>query len=207
MTEKAYFVKPDADQVFTAKYFNRLGQEGYGSSFTVVAHIYDPDVRYRQYVRGFFKCGNDTNSHQLDTGLLDPKVFREDRVDGKGYGDAIKAFGRSVYNEEIDEKGQSYREFVALDAPGIPLPEPGTTVEIYLVFNGVLVDENKNVEHDRREWVVQGTFTAPASIQTLGLIRTSSAQMPNQQSLPTLQQLPERQSSRRVGSCPGCMIL
>jgi hypothetical protein len=207
MTEKAYFLKPEAYQVFPAKYFNRLGKEGYGSSFTVEARIYDPDVRYRQYIRGFFKCGNDTRRHQLDEGLLDPKVFREDRVDGVGYGDAIKAFGRSVYYQKTTKKGQEYREFVALDAPAMPLPEPGTTVEIYLVFKGVLVDEKKKAEHDRRVWAVQGTFTVPASTQTPGLIQTSSAQIPNQQSLPTLHQLPNRRSSRRLGPCPSCTIL
>jgi hypothetical protein len=175
---KSCFVDPTpTDGATLQPMYSDLQGGQFSADFQIKAHIYDPKVRYRQYVKGTYKYNKLAQSHHLDGGNISATQFLEDANEQGTYGDRkINKRGLSWYKRSEDD---SFDIFTANDTPGDLLQcAPGTLVEIHLTFRGVLVDvdNDKNV-HDERKWKVVGHY-----------------------------QMPGGQPSTRSGACP-CTIL
>jgi hypothetical protein len=72
-------------------------KEMFGIDFKIKAHIDDPRVRYRQYIKGRYLYNGVPQTHQLRDGVINQTKFQEDVNEEGSYGDRnIHKFGLSV---------------------------------------------------------------------------------------------------------------
>jgi hypothetical protein len=155
---------PNDRQRIVARYHNFFGGS-LSASFQVHARIEDVNIRYRQYIKGFYLYDNIVQEHQLEDGSLNKSTFLEDKQNGVEYGNRDKNTPRlSVYRREGD-----HYIFTSEDTPQDYLNcPPGTTVHIHLTFKGILcdkdavIDPNSNIPNPAvlatRLWMVTGSY-------------------------------------------------
>lgn len=153
---------PAEGSIIPAQYFALMGGI-FGADFQVRAWIFTPNVRYRQYVCGYYKYDGVPQAHALNGGNLHPMNFLEDGNANGVYGVLGQNIpGLSTYTQG-NQLGHPCRIFNGSDTPSDPLECPsGTTVEMNLSFRGVLCDANApHFTYVTRHWYVRGTFIKP----------------------------------------------
>jgi hypothetical protein len=154
---------PAEGAVINAQYIPFFGGS-FGADFQVRAHIYNNNVRYRQYVRGSFTYNGVAQPHQLHGGNLDPMNFIEDGNANGVYGVRGQNIPHlSVYQHAVDANGIACDLFIGNDTPADPLTcLSGTAVGIDLAFLGKIVDVNPpHFCYIQRRWYVRGNYLKP----------------------------------------------
>jgi len=153
---------PAANSVINAQYHNFMGGM-FGADFQVRAYIFANNVRYKQYVRGYYNYNGVNQPHQLNGGQLNAINYLEDGVGGNVYGVLGQNIqGLSMY-QAGNINGQQCWIFNGQDTPSDNLQCPsGTLVVINLSFIGMICDDNlPNFVYTARNWHVRGTYMKP----------------------------------------------